>query len=38
MTEAVEKAAQCIGVTMLDHVIVAADGWYSIHYEELGTW
>lgn len=36
-TQAVRKAADCVGLDVLDHVIVASEGWYSIASgEEIG--
>lgn len=34
-TQAVRKAADCVGLDVLDHVIVASEGWYSAKLNRL---
>ena len=38
MTKAVERAAGCVGVTLLDHIIVATGGWMSLLMDTAETW
>ena len=35
-TELARKAVASVGLTLLDHVIVATEGWYSLMSKELG--
>jgi DNA repair protein RadC len=40
MTERAKKATECVGVTLLDHVVVAYEGWTGIITKDQGdfTW
>lgn len=38
MKEDLDKAAQCVGLSLLDAMIVAADGWYSFVNDTIEEW
>jgi DNA repair protein RadC len=38
MTELSREQAKCIGTSVLDHIIVAADGYYSLMEQQVMPW
>jgi DNA repair protein RadC len=38
MQEKLDEICGCVGLTLLDFVVVGSDGWYSINFAEGGDW